>query len=512
MSVFSPTATGDDPHSSQPPTIPSMKLSVRTPLAVSILTLCACLTSSAAITNPLQIPDHVLWLEGDDFNGDGTTDTGTSGTVIDTWVDKSPGLGNNSLSRTGGFPTMEFGVANTHHAVFFGGDLQDKLDTLAPFLVSGNYSVFTVVQADAFGGSSHVLSGLNTTGTDPVLYRTGAGSYRFYSGQTTGNTDLQIGSAPGATPFRLFGYQIDATGSDTGLFQNSRVALEWNGPATLDGLRVGNLDRATPSSTDRPEAFHGQIAEVIIYNRSLSLSESRDVSLYLNNKYSLGFNIPTGAMTQIETGNVTGGTPSTLMPTSEPRMSGRTNVALSSNGGLAFAKDYIGPGSPRDFRPFRANDGLYADPAFGPPPAEEPWIAASLSSFVGVKLNAPMTIDRIGFQDEFDARRNGTLIFEYTDDDLSSVPLHPDLGLDPAAINLIGWDVLDVVEIADSTDTRHLYSFQALAGVTGVRVRIESTAAEFAVSELEVWAVPEPGTGLLALAGAVLLGFRRRRD
>jgi hypothetical protein len=123
-----------------------------------------------------------------------------------------------------------------------------------------------------------------------------------------------------------------------------------------------------------------------------------------------------------------------------------------------------------------------------------------------------MTIDRIGFQDEFPDRRNGAFVLEYTLDDLSGVPANLDLGLDPAAIAAKNWQVLDVLQIQDSADTRHLYSFTPIAGVTGVRVRFESSAAETAISELEVWAVPEPATGALALSAGLGLLLRRRRS
>ena len=466
----------------------------------------------ATIVSPLDIPGHVLWLDGDDFDGNGSPDTGNNGDALLTWVDKSSGQGDNSVSVTAGAPTKQFSVVGTHNAAEFIGGSQDKLDN-ATFNVSADYTVFTVIQADDFAASGHVLSGLNTTATDAVLYRNGAGGYRFYSGVDTGGTDLQIAQQTGATPLRLFGYQINSTGSDLGLFQNKQVTLEWNGPATLDGIRIGNLDRATPSSTDRPEAFSGKIAQVIIYNRVLTSSEIDDVSTYLNTRFDLGFvQPPPDRMTQTETGHVTPGVPSFLDPSSEPVVSGRSNGALSSKGGLAFAKDFIGPGNPRDFRPYRANDGLYADVEEGPPPTEEPWIGGSLNTFFGVKLSGPMTIDRIGIQDEFANRRNGTLTFQYTLDNLDAVPGDFDLGLDPTAIDAKNWQLLDIEDIQDGADTRHLFSFAPIAGVTGVRVVIDSSgAAEFAISEFEVWTIPEPTIGSLVCAGAWLLGAKRRR-
>jgi hypothetical protein len=445
------------------------------------------------IASPLELDGHVLWLDGDDVNGDGTKDTGENGAAITEWVDKSSGQGVNSAVLTGGSPTRQFNVVGTHHAVNFAGGTEDKLDS-AGLVVGENYAVFTVVQPNDTSVSGHVLSGVNGDATDPVLYRSGGGSFRFYSGVTTGNTDVGFAQRLGAQNFLLFGYQINATGSDIGFYKDQRILFEGQGPATLDGVRIGNLDRDTPSSTMRAEAFDGQIAEVVIYGRTLTPTELQQVYDYFNTKYGLETLRPhpeaTGAMAEVETGQVTGGSPSTLDPASEPVTTGRTNVALAAHGGTAFSQDYIGPGNPRDFRAYRANDGFYADPPEGAPPVDEPWIAATASSFLGVKFAAPTTIDRLGFENQFLNRRQAVLFFEYTRDDLSDVPEDPDLGLFPEGVAGKTWTVIDVLEIDDAEDTRHLYRFPAIASVTAVRVRIQSTAAEFAITELEAWAAP----------------------
>lgn len=445
------------------------------------------------ITSPLDIAGHVLWLEGDDFNGDGVKDTGANGEALTDWVDKSSGQGINTVSVANGAPAKQFAAINGRHAASFAGGSEDKLDNEG-FAVGENYTLFSVVLADDFQGSTHVLSGLNDDGTDTVLYRSAANVFRFYSGQFSGGVDTGFGSWQAWRGPVLLGYQINAAASDIGFLRDVRVLFESNGPATLNGLRIGNLDRDTPSSPARTEAFAGLIAEVIIYDRALTVDEIGQVSGYLTAKYALDEEFPlpgaTGKMTQIETGHVTGGSPSTLAGSSEALTSGRTNAALAAEGSTMFSQDFIGPGNPRDFRAWRANDGFYADGPEGEPPIDEPWIAATGVSYLGVKLGEPATIDRIGLENQFANRRQGVLTFEYTTDDLSAVTEDPDLGLLPEEVNAKTWVVIDALEIDDTSDTRHLYGFPAIANVTGVRVRIQSTAAEFAITELEVWASP----------------------
>lgn len=472
--------------------------------------LAVLLTAPAAradITSPLEIPDHVLWLEGADFDGNGTPDTGTSGTPLATWVDKSPGQGVNSVAATGGAPTMQFGSTN---AVRFTGGSEDKLDN-ATLNVSGDYTVFTISQADAFAGSGHLLSGLNSEGTDAVLYRNSGGGYNFYSGQSTGNVNHQFAVRPASAEFKLTGYQISSAGIDTAMYQSLQRPLDFGGAATLNGVRVGNLDRDTPSSVIRPEAFNGQIAEVLIYNRQLTPVEISEVGNYLNAKYNLKAAFATGAATQIETGNVSGGSPSTLNPGSAAFEGGRVNVGLATTGGTAFSQNHIAPGEVRDFSASRVNDGLYADGPEGAPPIQEPWIAGTQESFVGISLSGAAVIDRIGFETQFPDRRYGAVIMEYTTDSFSGISVHNEEGLDPAGVDGLNWSLIDVAQLADDSDTRHLYAFDQIEGVTGVRLRIESPGAEFAISEIEIWAVPEAGSLSLVLGAGLLLARRQRR-
>src|SRR5262245_32222328 len=164
-------------------------------LSGTIFAAILCLSAQAQVASPLDVNGAVLWLDGDDLNGDGIKDTGVNGTAITTWADKAVIGGAQSVTVTAGAPTIDFNVVGTHNAVRFVGGTQDKLDNLG-FNLAGDYTVFTVVQSDGFGAGSHVLSGINNNGTDAVLYRGGDGAFRFYSGQTTGSVDRTFGQRP----------------------------------------------------------------------------------------------------------------------------------------------------------------------------------------------------------------------------------------------------------------------------------------------------------------------------
>ena len=241
---------------------------------------------SQAQFTPPDISGGILWLDGADVNGDGVADTGTDGTLVDTWVDKA--ASNNvvrPLDGNGGNPQQFFGALNGNSIVRFTDDLA-KLDSTT-LNVANDYSVFTVVTHPAAGGGRHVFSGLQEPATDAVLY-TNAG-WRFYSGP--GGTDLQI-SAAAKTGTHIFGYQLDSTGllgGDFGFFGDrdtfTETAMDWGGTGTLNGIRIGGINRTDDLNTGNTEGWLGDIAEVLVYDRPLDASERSQIATYLQDKW-----------------------------------------------------------------------------------------------------------------------------------------------------------------------------------------------------------------------------------
>ena len=248
--------------------------------------MCLASTQSQAQFSPTDISGGILWLDGADVDGDGAADTGSDGTLIDTWVDKAS---SNDVLRpmdgNGGNPQQFFNALNGNSVVRFTDDLA-KLDSTT-LNVANDYSVFTVVTHPTVGGGRHVFSGLQEPGTDAVLY-TNAG-WRFYSGP--GGSDLQISAAP-KTGTRIFGYQLDSTGllgGDLGFFGDrdtfSDTSMDWVGTGTLNGIRIGGINRTDDLNTANAEGWLGDIAEVLIYDRPLDVSERSQIASYLQEKW-----------------------------------------------------------------------------------------------------------------------------------------------------------------------------------------------------------------------------------
>jgi hypothetical protein len=207
-----------------------------------------------------------------------------------------------------------------------------------------------------------------------------------------------------------------------------------------------------------------------------------------------------------------------------------TDIALASNGGVAFAQDQLSSSNSAA----NVNDGVYGNSSC--------WIAGNQSSFVGVAFNKASTISSLAFgRDNTGAmtdRYQGTYIFQYT-----TTP-NPNASTPAADWTSFGGFYLDSVYPNTTNNYRHVYTFAPISGVTGVRIEVDSdwyvssfasggggaigvggglsdplqvsanSSYNIGIDELEVYgaAVPEPGTIAILLTGAAcLLAYARRR-
>ncbi|MCA9263844.1 MAG: LamG domain-containing protein [Planctomycetales bacterium] len=257
--------------------------------ACAFLIMLSTIEAGTGGVSPTAIPGNILWLDANDVDGDGSPDSTPNGSLVTTWVDKSPGGFDVTLPATDGGNPLQFQNALNGNSIVRFSDALAKLDN-ATFNVANDYTLFTVVTHPTAGGGRHVLSGMFEEGTDAVLY-TNTG-WRFYSGP--GGTDLQISSAA-RSGTQIFGYQLDSTGllgGDLGLFGDrdsfSEVGgLDWGGTGTLNGIRIGGINRgvAGDPQTANNEGWLGDIAEVLIYDRPLDPSERQSLASYLQNKW-----------------------------------------------------------------------------------------------------------------------------------------------------------------------------------------------------------------------------------
>jgi hypothetical protein len=137
-----------------------------------------------------------------------------------------------------------------------------------------------------------------------------------------------------------------------------------------------------------------------------------------------------------------------------------TDIALASNGGVAFAQDQLDASNGAA----NVNDGVYGNNSC--------WIAGNQSSFVGVAFNKAYTISALAFGRDntgaYGDRYQGTYIFQYT-----TTP-NPNASTPAADWWSFGSFYLDSVYPNTTNNYRHLYNFAPISGVTGVRIEVDS--------------------------------------
>jgi len=185
------------------------------------------------------------------------------------------------------------------------------------------------------------------------------------------------------------------------------------------------------------------------------------------------------------------------------------NLALASNGGVAFAKDLLGNGS---FAPTHTipniNDGLYGN--------QDSWIGNSDNSFIGVKLPSLSLVDSVAW-----GRDNGGEANAFTDRTLGVFTLQYTTVANPNELTLDSdWITIGTLDYTNlvfgNKSARHLWGIDPVLA-TGLRLIVPGNGigSGNAIDEFEVFGVsviPEPATMSLLALGALVMGRRRRRN
>lgn len=204
-----------------------------------------------------SVSNLVLWLKADA----GVT-TNASGTVT-AWADQS--VSNNHATLLTGNPALVANVIGTRSAVWFDGNA----DTLSLAARMGNIrTVFWVINEDAAATDSYrPLLG------DSANYDFHRGLTKFFWSGGDASTYVKNGVT------YVNGTSV-GNGTATRVPTNiSVVALVTTGNARSD--QVGR-DRA-----DSSRAWHGNLAELLVYSHALTSNEQTTVGAYLSNKYGI---------------------------------------------------------------------------------------------------------------------------------------------------------------------------------------------------------------------------------
>ena len=184
--------------------------------------------------NKYSIADLGLWLDATDLDGDGTTDSVTSGTTVSSWTDKSVGGETVSQSTAENMPTRQANSFGSKAAVRFDGN-GDVLNVSTIRAESGGYSAYAAVRRPSTSGdaSGHLVS--------------------------------------------ESGWNFIPSGSNAGF--PAIIAKKSGTAGTLTNIKLGKS--ASSISND----FGGDLGELLIFSRQLTSTEEQKVEGYLAHKW-----------------------------------------------------------------------------------------------------------------------------------------------------------------------------------------------------------------------------------
>ncbi|MCE3254606.1 MAG: hypothetical protein K0R25_100 [Rickettsiaceae bacterium] len=251
------------------------------------------ITSARSATNSspaATTPDMVAWYEASlasSFNT--TTLNGGDGTALSTsnsaiaWIDNSPLKGNNASTPSSGTPSAKYqeNIINGLPAVRFNGAATAVLSFNGSALARADYTVFVVEQREAETSTSGRFLGF---GSNAIGYSSNlaitmpAGS----SSTTSQAVTAFVKVTPRILTFVSSGTLLPSV--TKGVFINGGAgSVAANG--TVDSA-LTNTSTSTIGSAGS-NYYTGSIAEIIIYSRTLTLTERNEIQDYLSKKYAI---------------------------------------------------------------------------------------------------------------------------------------------------------------------------------------------------------------------------------
>lgn len=227
-------------------------------LAFAFLQLLA-INSSVAQIIPTDLPNLKLWLKSDSLilNGSNVSQwtdlSGNNNHIIQTDNTKQPLLLSNQLNN---FPVVRFDGIN------------DNLKSLFSQTYNNELTIFIVMRNNA---------------SNPVFIYDGGTNYLsmvYVSNKLYIQSGIPNMFYPKAAPFPFSIFQNEYTNTVSKIYENGLLKLSGTLPTpVLNGFTLGTR------YLQDTYFFNGDIAEIFIYNSTLSSFEKNQVELYLRNKY-----------------------------------------------------------------------------------------------------------------------------------------------------------------------------------------------------------------------------------
>lgn len=233
--------------------------------------------------NPRQIGGLVLWLDATDPDANGILPV--SGTNVASWVDKSP-LGNSATQGTGANQPLFLAgfdsYFNPKPAIDFAGTQFMSVGTTSFPTADQGRTIFMVLNAQVVDPG--YVFGFGTIATDEYFYQSLITNYYIDIGDNSVHTTSTL------SDHTSYLFEINYT---SGLISTTSIKINQASQSTTTSADstpntvIGSCILGDFLNTSLGLGYVGQIAEIIMYDSSLSSDKQDIVSNYLKNKWAI---------------------------------------------------------------------------------------------------------------------------------------------------------------------------------------------------------------------------------
>ena len=250
------------------------------------------IAQSAPLTNNL-----VFWADADDLDGDGVSEgaleSGLSGALVTTWVDKAPDRGVNTATQGTlvNQPLLVLGALNGRPVVRFDGGDDFLQSTAFTTVLHQPTEMFIVWKADSVGGAGAIaVDGLTSANRQSISYENVSGlgnSVGVFSGLAVPANYYPFPFTKAIYMTAIFNDLNNGPGAPDSSFRINGVDVKTDAPSgdwNMDGVTLGG--RFDTFGGDR-FSLDGYIGELLIYSSPLSASDRQATEEYLIAKWAL---------------------------------------------------------------------------------------------------------------------------------------------------------------------------------------------------------------------------------
>lgn len=227
--------------------------------------------SSSGVFSPDQLAGLQVWLKADSL-------ALNDNDPVASWLDSTSNHIDVLQGIAGSKPLFKTNIINGKPIVRFDG-IDDVLESTAILIVPQPLTAFAVSKFIQAGTNDSIFDSNNST-QRATIYKQNTDKLSFFAG-------TEVPEAVAETiPTAFFYLSGIFNGASSKLYKNGinissgNVGAQGLGNERTSTFRVGSANAGT-------SFYHGDIAEIIIYNSALSDTDRQSVETYLKNKYGL---------------------------------------------------------------------------------------------------------------------------------------------------------------------------------------------------------------------------------